>query len=441
MGGTALRLFFASTLLAGCGKVNDTPPPVDGSTIDADQSGNATIVTQAALFGGTIGAKVSDIDIVSMLPNNMVLATAKTDANGSATIKVYPGGSVTAIYKHVATIDPGADLITWAGVKPGDTLTFGSRVFSTAGQTSTTLGTQTYSWPAFTGASSYDVFTSCTGIGTAATSVVGSESSLCHREPMDVLYGAFGAGGLIAYNFRSNVPFANGGSVAIGGWSPVATGSISVTGLPAEITSVSGNFRTILDSNDEVSLGGSYNGTPTGGAFSGTFNWHPTGERSVGLLSLNRNGFSAMHVYDSFSASTLTQTVAAPSLTPWLQSSPTASAALRTANWFLVPEASSVYDGQVLHLNWNHTVAAMNVPFQWSIILPPGPTAIDLPALPAQFNDSLPATEDFLSAQIRVFDIQSATGYDQIRAMPSANIMCLDCAVRAGDLQRIVYTP
>jgi hypothetical protein len=431
------------TLVVGCGKVSNGPP-VDAAvdSVDADLSGDATIVTEAALFGSKIGAKVGNIDIISMFPDNMVLAMAKTDAGGSATIKVYPGGTVTAVYRH--TIDMGADLITWVDVKPGDTLTFGSRQLSTAGQPNPSLGTQTFTWPALAGATEYDVFTSCPGgvfaPGTA-TSVVETEFTTCHQDPMDVLYIAFGATGLTNFGFRSNVTFAGGGTVALGGWSAVQPGSINITGLPSEITSLSGNFSTILDANRTFNFAGTYNGTPTGGAFSATFPWHSTGERTVGSVVLARPGFSSIRVLDSFSTNTLTQTVAAPALTPWVQGSVTSSSALKMASWFVVPEASSVYDGQLLKVTWNHVISGTSQPHQWHFILPPGQTTIAYPALPPQFSDAMPLPEDSTSATIRVFDISSVTSYDMVRSMPSRNIMCLDCAVNAGDLQRVVFTP
>ncbi|HEX2691039.1 MAG TPA: hypothetical protein VHN14_30705 [Kofleriaceae bacterium] len=441
MGPAVLRLFLPVALLVGCGKVSDSPPAdAAADSVDADLGGDATIVTEAALFGGKIGTKVGNIDIISTFPDATVLAMAKTDASGAATIRVYPGGAVTAVYRH--TVDMGADLITWVGVKPGDTLTFGSRQFSTAGQTNTSLGTQTLSWPALAGITEFEVFTSCTGLGAGtALSIVGTESSLCHQEPMDVLYGAFNGNTLTSFGFRSNVTFTNGGTVALGGWSPVQTGSINVTGLPAEITLLSGSFATILDANRQLSLVGGYSGTPTGGAFSTTFTWHPTGERTVGSVSLARTGFSSMHILDSFSASTLTQTVAAPALTPWVQGSVTSSSALRMASWFVIPDTASVHDGQLLRVSWNRVISGTGHPHQWHFILPPGQTSISYPALPSQFSDIMPVPEASTSATIRLFDISSATGYDMVRAMPSRNIMCLDCAVNAGEIQRVVFTP
>jgi hypothetical protein len=442
--GGALRFLFTATLLAGCGKVGDTTPADAGP--DADLSGDANVVTQSALFGTAFGAKIASIDLVSMLPNNQVLATGQTDANGAATIKVYPGGSVTAIYKH--TVDLGADLITFAGVKPGDTLTFGNRQPSTSGQTSNVLGTVNYSWPALGGTSFFEVFSSCTGtsVGSAATTFAGPESSLCHKEPMDALFGAFNASGVLtSFGFRSNVAFSDGVAIALGGWSPAQTGAIAISGLPIEVNSVSGAFRTILDSNNEISMTGGYNGTPTGGAFSASFPWHPTGERTVGQLFLNRPGFSGLRVYDSFSSNTLTQTVASPTLPPWPQGGVISSSALRQASWFLVPDATSVSDGQMLRVSWSHTISGTSHPSQWFFILPPpetmGDQSIDFPALPAPLASVLPVAEDSMGASIRVFDISTVTGYDAVRALPSATPMCLECAVRTGDIQRVVFGP
>jgi hypothetical protein len=439
MGSVGSCLRFALVLLAACGSVKGSDTDAPGP--DADLGGDATVVTEAALFGGTVGAPVGDIDIISTLPNNTVLAMAKTGPSGSATIRVYPGGMVTAVYRH--TIDMGADLITWVGVKPGDTLTFGSRLFSTSGQMSTSIGSTTYSWPAQPNATAYNIATSCvqTGVGAPTTSLVSTEYSTCHKEPMDVLFAAFNGSGITHFSFRSNVPFTNGGSVATGGWSPAQTATINITGLPPEVTSVSGFFSTILDGNTSITFAGGSNGTPTGGAFSGTFPWHGTGERTVGQVSLGRTGFSPMRILDSFGASTLTQTVATPTLTPWVQGSVVASSALGMASWFLVSEAASVHDGQLLRATWSHTISGTAHPHQWSFIVPPDQTSLTFPKLPAQFSENLPFPQDFLNASLRVYDIGSVTGYDMVRALPSSTIMCLDCAVRAGDLQRVVFTP
>jgi hypothetical protein len=128
-------------------------------------------------------------------------------------------------------------------------------------------------------------------------------------------------------------------------------------------------------------------------------------------------------------------------LPPWVQGGVVVSSALGRASWFLVPDAASVHDGQVLRASWNHVVSGTAHPHQWSFIVPPDQTELTFPKLPAQFSENVPAPQDNLGVSLRVFDIGSVAGYDMVRALPSSTVMCLDCAVRAGDLQRVVYTP
>lgn len=437
MGDTVLRLCLLSALLAGCGNVAGTKP-VDAG-VDADLGGDATVVTQAALFG-TTGA-VGNIDVISMLPNNTVLATAKTDASGNATIRVYPGGTVTAVYKH--TVNMGADLITWAGVKPGDKLTFSNRNPGTSGQPTTAIGAQTYSWPTLAAASFYQVFTACNSgsVSAPTLSIAMSEFPTCHQDPtMTVLYAAFDANSvLINFGIRSTA-FVNAQTVALGSWATAATGTINITGLPPEVALLNGGFRSVIDPRFDLPVFGSYSGTPTGGAFTTTFKISQAGTRTVGSLNLGRTGFRSMQILDSFSTSTTTQTVAAPVFPPWGQTSTIMSTALGMASWFVVPSPSSSYQGQFLRVTWTHSISGVFHPSQWDFILPPGVTSLTFPALPAPLDGVLPAPQDTGSASTRVFDIPSITSYDMLRALPSGNIMCLECSVRAGDFQRVVFT-
>jgi hypothetical protein len=250
------------------------------------------------------------------------------------------------------------------------------------------------------------------------------------------------------YSSLSNIQFTNGGTAAITTWIPVKMGSINITGLPAEVATLNGGFRSILDASTEFgtsTLGTTFSGAPTGGAFSQDFLWHTAGDRTVGRVTFLRTGsFQSMTLLDSFPTSTLTQTLAGPALTPWLQSTNTiASLELKAANWLSVANTSSVLDGQVLRVSWLHSIAAMNHPSQWHFIMPPGQTSIVFPALPTQFIDNMPMAQDLLSPIpiIRLFDISTAADYDMVRKLPSSNIMCLECAVRAGELQRVVFTP
>jgi hypothetical protein len=447
MGGIGLRVVGVLALLVGCGSVSDSQPAIDAgidadATIDPELTGIVTVVTQSALFGDAVGAQAGNIDIVSNLPDNTVLETARTDASGIATIEVYPGGSVTAIYKH--TVDVGSDLITWIGVKPGDILTFGNRSPATAGQVNTSVGAQTYSWPALANTSQYRVWTACNdGLSSLppSTTLTTSEFAVCHRNPMTVLYGAFDAGNaLIGFGVRANVVFASGATVALGGWSSPAAAAVNVTGLPPSVTSVSGGFRAVIDDRSDFVASGTYGGTPTGGAFTASVALAQVGLRTLGALSLLRTGHRSIQVLDAIALGTLTQTVAAPALPPWGQGSTIASAGVGMASWFVVPDASSVHDGQIVHLRWSYMRAGTPSSSQWHIIVPPDQTSVVLPTLPAALSGSRPAPEDSLSASTRVFEIPAVTGYDMLRAKPSASVMCLECAARSAEFQRVVFT-
>lgn len=439
--GAFLRLACAAAILTGCGKVDNDAPADAGP--DADLGGDATVVTQAALFGSPVGAKVGNIDLVSSFPDGKVLATGKTDDAGSATIRVYPGGSVTAAYKH--TGDAGYDLITWAAVKPGDTLTFGARQLSSAGTTNTNLGAQTYTFPmTFPGAATVYVVTSCSGASApiANGSVAVTEYALCHQEPMDVVFYALDASNkVVGVGSRQNVGFTSGGSVALGGFTAAQTGTINITGLPTEVGTVSGHFYSVVDGRNEIGYGGNYSGTPTGGAFTATFPWSPTGERTVGTLGLYRNGFSAMNILDGFSTNTTNQTVAMPSAVPWMQGFTSVSLALRRATWFAVPNASATVDGQLVTVSWYRTVDSKSFLSQWTAILPAGPSSFDLPELPAALSEANPAAADYVnSGYVREFDISTISDYDALRAQPAGNLSCLECTVRSGEYQRVIYT-
>jgi hypothetical protein len=426
-------------------------PPLAVSGGDADSRdgsvvGDVTVVTKAALFGGSDGSSVRDIDVISVSPDNQIVAVAKTDDRGGTTIEVYPGGSVTAVYRH--TVDMGADLITWVGVRPGDTLVFGNRSPSTTRHQNTNLGTQTYTWPVVQDTSFYRVSTACNSDifihDTNATSITLSEMSLCHREPMAVAFGAFGSSAdgshVLRAASRSDLAFSNGATVAFTALNMSSTGSINITGLPPDISSVSGMFRAAVDPNLEFQTSGSYSGIPTGGAFSASIRYASIGTRTLGQVTLSRPGRRPMLLIDSFPVSSMTQNVATPMLPPWIQDGAIASSALRTAAWFLASDASSVYDGQLLHMSWNRRISDTSNPYQWHFILPPGQMMVEFPTLPSQFNEFVPAPQDAIFLSISVFDISTISDYDALREQPSANIMCLVCALRVGDFQRVVFT-
>ena len=421
--------------LCACGKVSSNTP-ADANQIDADLTGMLSVATQTRFFvsgGPAVGAPQASVDVVSIRPNNTVADMAQTDASGHANLKVYPGGSVTAIYQHPA--DMGADLVTYFGAQPNDVLTFGQR-FSPP--TSNTVGTMTFSYPAIAAATSYDVFGPCGGAGAASgtLSITLTEYDFCHHDPMDIIFIAFnGSGQVINYNYISNVTFQTGGARSI---------AVNVTGLPPEVQNLTAEFLTVgnVGSPDDEMFGRSVNGQVTGGAYTNSFPWAPTGVRTEARLFMSRPGtFRQMQIVDSLQASSTTWTVASPSLPPWLQTF-TVSAADQMGIMYLVGDGT--YDAAVFRVNWNHVMGSMNIPFAWTFILPPQMTTFTFPKLPAQFAADIPQPQDSFGFQAHIIEIPSVSSYDALRAIPEKSLICPgsfvpDCALRNNEFPRIIY--
>ena len=436
--------FLSMLLVCACGKVNNDTP-ADANLIDADETGMLSVVTQARFFAGgaAVGAAQPSVDVVSVRPNNTLADMAQTDASGHASLKIYPGGSVTAIYPHPAATDMGADLVTYFGVKPDDVLTFGQRFLP---NTSTNLGAMTFTYPAVAAASTYFVYGPCgsAGVSAGTLSLTMTEFTSCHHEPMDIIYIARDAAGqVINYNYVT-VPFQAGTNRAITSWAAAKTAMISVTGLPAEVQNLSATFFNVgnIGSSDEEMYGFSVSGQATGGAYTNSFAWGPTGVRTEARLTMSRPGtYRTMQLVDALQSSATTWTVASPMLPPWLQTF-TASIAEQMGIMYLVGDGP--YDAATFRITWTHVVGSTNTPFVWTFILPPQMTTFTFPKLPAQFAAYLPQPQDTFSTQAHVIEIPSVMSYDALRAIPEKSLICPgtfvpDCAVRNNEFQRVIY--
>jgi hypothetical protein len=97
----------------------------------------------------------------------------------------------------------------------------------------------------------------------------------------------------------------------------------------------------------------------------------------------------------------------------WCRTAPTA------ACWRLRRPTSAAVDDQGIHR-------------------PVGDNSFAFPILPAPLGDTQPAAADTVIAPTRVFWIPSIADCDALRKQPSANVMCLEFAVRTGDVQRVI---
>src|SRR3569623_458836 len=301
---------------AACGSVSAPAQPdatPDVPMIDAPAPGPVAVPTQPRIPGGPpAGTALGNISLVAVRPDGTLADMQTTDATtGMATLNAYDGDSVTALYPHMN--DAGADLTTFMGVKHGDSLTFGLR-FNPSGS-NTTLGSLTLTWPALS-SSSYEAFTACTtaGFGTATSGSI-TEYSLCHRDPMDVVMEAYdtNTGAPLQTGLISNITFADGGSATLPQWSPVTTAkSLSFTGLPTEVTSISTLIYEYV--NDRIFYSDGFSGAPSNGQYTTpAFTWPGVGSHEWVRAVLSRPGpWTSMYIMDS----------AAPTPQPYTNASP-----------------------------------------------------------------------------------------------------------------------
>src|SRR5262249_7713651 len=125
------------------GQLPDGPPPIDATTRGTV---HVTVLDPAGTGAAAVGATVVFVD-----PDGTQVKKA-TDSAGKADADVLPGASVTSI----ALVNTSTTLQTVLGVKPGDDLVIGIRSLD-----GSAAGDFSISYPAATGATSYDIVNPC----------------------------------------------------------------------------------------------------------------------------------------------------------------------------------------------------------------------------------------------------------------------------------------
>jgi hypothetical protein len=415
--------------------VNQGPDAAIDSNIDADLTAPLTVITLAR-FQNTVpdGMPVANIEIIALRPDGSQSDDVKTDTTGMAQVKVYPGGSVTALYPHPS--DPGADLTTYMGVKPGDTITFGQQVYPTM---STTLGNFTLTWPNVAVGEDYSVITSCyycstgTGLGCTVT-----EYNTCHQEPMDILYLGYSPSvGAYTYSaFASAVPFTSGGSKSLNAWSAMGTGSMAITGIPSEVTNVyAANYDFV---GNDIAFSTGYSSAPSNGQYTTpSYAWPSAGQgtRNSEQVQLTRPGpYTTMAINETSMGNTPTYTLNISALPPWLTTNYTVSGPAQMATWYAIGEGPT--NGTALRVYWSHPNGAN---YTWSFLVPPKVNAITFPKLPANIEMNAPALDDNLNiVYLRIFNIPELASYDDVRKVPERHFQQLDYAVRLGLFKSVI---
>ena len=178
-----------------------------------------------------------------------------TNADGVATAKVHPGGSVTVAMPHSEPQEDSdsPELYTWIGVQDGDQLSVNTPSPTSAVATSST----TFNVPdAGTGAIYFTAGT-CSDSAEASTNTL-SVSFDPNCAPADVIVLAGNAEGTFQSGFVTTVTgLTDGGTITLDGpFAALATTSILLSNVPASAANITGSLEQLDGAVPIFALGG-----------------------------------------------------------------------------------------------------------------------------------------------------------------------------------------
>lgn len=374
------------------------------------------------------GTPHAGVLVFAVDPTGALAGTATTGADGKAAVPLPAGGSVTVVYP--AQSDLPTQVVTYAGVKPGDSLTFGDRLTSyqaTTGQT----GTMTITWAAVANATFYRLYSPCYASSSIAeTTVTVDLAASCQTDTATV--------GLVAYDAAEQVlasvlvpaaAYTPGSTLTIAAnqWvaqDPAASYAVTVTGIDAGATTADVAGVDELVPGELGPFWFSYpprtypadvaNGTVTVSTPIASAAPHPSA-----AVKLYHGTHAGRHWLFKAGASPVTID---DSTLPWVDTV-TVDTAMHTASWALT---AGSYDAMRLRIEWPS--------FDWIVVLPPGVTQLDASMAPPELAPYLPTQQDTISLLgCELVDLASTASYDELRALPEWRITGPEASVRAGD--------
>ena len=358
-------------LIAGCGRIGFDARVGSGADGGADAADGFVMVITSSRAGA--GPKPG-VRVWSSRVDGSVDDAQVTDATGTAQLHVQAGGGVSAAY------DPSQEfaVATWnvhsiLGVEPGDTLAFGGQP---PGCNATPRGSAVITFPAATGAASYQVASGC-GPQFASASPYTWSLTAADPDPGDVVVTAYdSSSAVVAAASASGVALPDGAMHAFvaGDWHAPVVMMVGVSGMPAGLTSASLSISSRLATRDLVTSQSYVGGiTPAAGAAIVSAALPDVGTRVA--LQLTATDLVSRGV--SYQDAGAPGVFALPPLPPG-PSSPTFDAAGHTIGFAVSPGAVA---GDRLEASlFLQTTAGEGM--SWTVWAPPTATSLVLPVLP-----------------------------------------------------------
>jgi len=389
-----------------------------GQPLDAPVAGPAVKLTVTDRGAARAGVHVYFLDAAGAL-----VAAVDTGADGVASAVVAAGGSVTALDAFAPRNATAHALFTYEGVKPGDQLVLA--------RSDRTTAAFTLSAPTVTGATAYDVFTTC-GAGSLAADSSGT------RATGTVNLGGCGGAADIAVLARQNSTPVSGlfhAAAVVPG-----TGSLELTDAYVAPTEVSFTYTNApagvtLDVQHAPRLDhgrlGPFRLSVLGGA--GTLQEPVVAAASSVVLTSFEVAAGGQEVVE-WGPSSPTYTLDLPSvLLPEFPSRPAYDPATARVTWSEAARGVTP-DATITLIQTSRSSGARQ--WDWFVIAPYTPNELGLPRGATELADWLPTAGDTIYID-HVSTVKLTGGYDALRAR-TIDLAASDLSLAAGPSGRFV---
>lgn len=361
------------------------------------------------------GEPIADVTVVFHSEDGEVLGTATTDKDGKASYDIGDGGMATAIMSHV---DLG--LVTLTGIKPGDDVVIGDGNKPQAEPAE--VGKASVKLPGdFAGAAGYKIDIGCNADGEisateAAVELAILEPCLTTGKKINVFAVAMDEYGPIAYSAAKDVALAAAGqltNVTLPDWSTTwQEVPFTVTSVPQSAMvllfpglTIDGAGMAMPDAMAMAAAGTANASVTLPQGWTGAFGYMamvPMGEKEMSMRIDNLADVPASLALDY--ANDFIPSPGKPNVDATDPARPKIS-------W----NASTVGDGTMAGIGWAPQGDPPMPTKYWVILMPPGTSSVQLPALPAELAGEAPPEGATIEPEVVVFEASFIDGWDKLR--------------------------